>query len=143
MTDNWRFVIFVVASSAVFAGALLFMLRSRPERSFRRICLLTGVVVVGGMLFARFGHLYANLRPAVYYGVPASYDFLVADSNSPDVAQRGYAIPSICGINGSPYPHCVLASTWMARLHAIPSLDTIAARVDVVTNAAIAAANRC
>lgn len=77
MTDNWRFVIFVVASSAVFAGALLFILRSRPERSFRRICLLTAVVVVGGMLFARYGHLYANLRPAVYYGVPASITLLL------------------------------------------------------------------
>jgi hypothetical protein len=71
MTDNWRFVIFILASSAVFASALLFVLRTRPERPFLRICLLTGAVVVGGMLFARYGHLYANLRPAVYYGVPA------------------------------------------------------------------------
>ena len=72
MTDHWRFVIFMLASSAVFAGALLFILRTRPERPFRRICVLTGVVVVGGMLFGRYGHLYANLWPAVYYGVPAS-----------------------------------------------------------------------
>lgn len=50
MTDNWRFVIFMLASSAVFAGALLFILRTRPERSFRRICVLTVVVIVGGML---------------------------------------------------------------------------------------------
>jgi hypothetical protein len=72
MTDNCRFGIFMLASSAVFASALLFVLRTRPERQFRRICALTGVVVVGGMLFARYAHLYANLWPAVYYGLPAS-----------------------------------------------------------------------
>ena len=77
MTDNWRFVIFMLASSAVFASALLFVLRTRPERPFQRIWLLTGVVVVGGMLFARYGHLYANLPPAVYYGVPASIALLL------------------------------------------------------------------
>ena len=77
MTDNWRFVIFILASSAVFASALLFVLRTRPERPFRRICVLTGVVVVGGMLFARYGHQYANLQPAVYYGVPASITLLL------------------------------------------------------------------
>ena len=77
MADNWRFVIFMLASSAVFAGALLFILRTRPERSFRRICVMTVVVVVGGMLFARYGHLYANLRPAVYYGVPAFITLLL------------------------------------------------------------------
>ena len=81
MTDNWRFVIFMLASSAMFATALLFVLRTRPERPFWRICVLTGVVVVGGMLFARYGHLYANLPPAVYYGVPASVTLLLPIAN--------------------------------------------------------------
>ena len=77
MADNWRFVIFMLASSAVFASALLLVLRTRPERPLRRVCVLTGVVVVGGMLFGRYGHLYANLWPAVYYGVPASITLLL------------------------------------------------------------------
>ena len=77
MSDAWRFVIFMLASSAVFVTALLFVLRSRPERQFRRICVLAAFVVVGGMLFARYGHMYVNLPPAVYYGVPASITLLL------------------------------------------------------------------
>lgn len=47
----------MLASSVVFASALMFVLRARPERPFQRICVLIGVVVVGDMLFARYGHL--------------------------------------------------------------------------------------
>ena len=100
----------------------------------------------GGRGWHAFRPIWSPVRKSAASRLLRSTSFchsLVADSKSPDVAQRGYAVLSICGINGSPYSHCVLPSTWMARLHAIPSLDTIAARVDLVTNAAIAAANRC
>jgi hypothetical protein len=78
MSDIERFGVFMLAACVVFLGALRLAIRKRIVRP--SLLLLTGitvVVVVGGMLFARYGHIL--LRPPwwIYYGVPALVTFLL------------------------------------------------------------------
>lgn len=71
ITEAQRFPIFIVVSLVVFTLILGFVLRQRPLRlSFGAIAVVAVVVVVGGMLFAKYGQ---NLDWPwwIYYTVPA------------------------------------------------------------------------
>ena len=78
MNDSSRFAIFMVASAAVFVALLLFVVRKRERRPDGRTFILTTlVVVVLGMLFARYGYLFFRPPWWVYYGVPALVTFFL------------------------------------------------------------------
>jgi hypothetical protein len=71
MDFNPRFSIFVVVSLVLFLGVLRFSLRARPKLpAWRSIMIVATVVVVGGMLFARWGAM-TGLPWWVYYTLPA------------------------------------------------------------------------
>jgi len=66
-----RFWVFVVVSLVVFIGLLRFVTRQRVVRPRLKVVLvLAAVVVVGGMVFAKFGN-NAGLPWWIYYTVPA------------------------------------------------------------------------
>jgi hypothetical protein len=68
----------MAAASIVFFGVLVFVTRKRANRPTSGILfMLTGVVVVGGMLFARYGHILLQPPWWIYYGVPASATILL------------------------------------------------------------------
>lgn len=71
ISDAARFWVFVFVSLVAFIAILLFVTRRRVTRP-RLVAVLTvaGVVVVGGMLFAKFGN-NAGLPWWIYYTVPA------------------------------------------------------------------------
>jgi len=70
MIGTTRFLIYLAVSAVVFVGLLLFVLRSRRDRPWTLILILASVVVVGGMLFARWGQ-NSGLSWLVYYTIPA------------------------------------------------------------------------
>jgi hypothetical protein len=71
-TGDLRFVTFMVVTLVVFAGILALVTRGRsPGPSAATLMMLSVVVVVGGMIFARFG-ANAGWSPAIYYAVPAA-----------------------------------------------------------------------
>ena len=71
MTEGQRFPIFVLVSLVVFFAILRFVTRKRPARPNGMILVLVAAaVVVGGMVFARFGQ-NAGWPWWVYYTVPA------------------------------------------------------------------------
>jgi hypothetical protein len=70
--DAWHFPIMILVSLAVFVVVLLVALRQRNDSpSALRVAWVSGVVVPGGMLFARAGAM-AGLPAWLYYGVPAA-----------------------------------------------------------------------
>lgn len=78
MSDIVRFSIFMLAAAAVFLAVLAWVTRHRVEKpKLGLLCLLTMIVVVFGMLFARYGHILFHLPWWVYYGVPAGLTFLL------------------------------------------------------------------
>ena len=78
MNDLSRFVIFMVVSAAAFIALLMFVTRNRNTRpEVRTLASTTFVVVVLGMLFARYGHIYFRPPWWIYYGVPALVTFLL------------------------------------------------------------------
>ena len=71
MSPNARFAIFIVFSLVAFFAILRFATRDRSERPGNPAVLaVASVVVVGGMLFAKFGN-NAGLPWWIYYTVPA------------------------------------------------------------------------
>lgn len=74
MPDVQRFVVFIAAAFLVFVAVLRFTVRNRPVKpSMSETFAIGAVVVVAGMLFARYSHLaFPHLSWLVYYGVPAS-----------------------------------------------------------------------
>lgn len=71
MESTFRFAVFVLASIVVFVALLRFVLRRREAGPDRGVVLaVTAVVVVGGMLFAKFGN-NLGLPWWIYYTVPA------------------------------------------------------------------------
>lgn len=70
MIGTTRFLIYLAVSAAVFVGLLLFVLRSRRDRPWTLILILASVIVVGGMLFAKWGQ-NSDLSWLVYYTIPA------------------------------------------------------------------------
>jgi hypothetical protein len=71
MPVEWRFPIMVAASFVVFAAVLHLALRSRrePPRA-PTIAMVSAVVVIGGMAFAKTG-ASGGWPVWLYYGVPA------------------------------------------------------------------------
>jgi hypothetical protein len=73
MPDLGRFVVFMVAAFLLFVAVLRFTVRERKRRpSLATNSGLGLIVVVFGMLFARYSHITIPRLPwEIYYGVPA------------------------------------------------------------------------
>ena len=70
-TADFRFAIFIAVSLVAFWLILRFALRKRETQpAMSTLFAIAGIVVVGGMLFARFGE-NAGLPWWIYYTVPA------------------------------------------------------------------------
>lgn len=70
-TETFRFTVFILVSLVAFWLILWFAMRRRVSRpSFLSLCWVAAVVVIGGMLFAKFGQ-NAGLPWWIYYTVPA------------------------------------------------------------------------
>src|SRR2546430_6071010 len=83
MSDVSRFVIFMVVSAAAFIALLMFVTRNRNNRpGVRALASTTFVVVVLGMIFARYGHIFFRPPLWIYYGVPALVTFLLPPARS-------------------------------------------------------------
>ena len=77
MTETLRFPVFILASLVAFFAILGFVTRKRPVRpSLGLLVGIAGVVVVGGMVFAKFGQ-NAGWHWGIYYTVPALATLLV------------------------------------------------------------------
>ena len=76
MDTSIHFPIFIAASLAVFWLVLRVALRRREAPSPRVRAIVSAIVVVGGMVFAKVG---ANLGLSwgIYYGVPAGLTLLL------------------------------------------------------------------
>ncbi len=77
MSDLQRFGVCVVGSALVFVAVLWAVLRHRTKKPVLTFCWLSAVVVVLGMVFARYGHIWANLPWWIYYGAPAAATFIL------------------------------------------------------------------
>lgn len=76
-SDLARFSVFVAVSLAVFAGLLRFVTRHRAHRpDAAAVAAVALVVVVGGMIFAKYGN-NLGLPWWIYYTVPALATLLV------------------------------------------------------------------
>ncbi len=70
-SDAQRFSVFVLVSLVAFIAILRFVTRRRARRPrTATVLVVAGIVVVGGMLFAKFGN-NAGLPWWIYYTVPA------------------------------------------------------------------------
>lgn len=71
VTETQRFPIFIAVSLLVFGLILRFITRKRPVRpSLLALSVVSAIVVVGGMLFAKLGQ-NAGWPWWIYYTVPA------------------------------------------------------------------------
>ena len=73
MPDIVRFFIFMAAAFLLFVAVLLFVTRKRTTTpSAVSLLAIATIVVVAGMIFARYSHLwFPTLSWQVYYGLPA------------------------------------------------------------------------
>jgi hypothetical protein len=75
MPDEQRFIVFIVAAFLVFVAVLRFTNRNRAIKpSLRETSAVAIVVVVVGMLFARYTHLEdkrGNVRAAILQSLTA------------------------------------------------------------------------
>ncbi|WP_433968847.1 hypothetical protein [Tunturiibacter gelidiferens] len=73
MQDIARFLIFMAAAFLLFIAVLSFITRKRTGRPSAGLLLtLAMIVVVAGMIFARYAHLWLPTLPwQIYYGLPA------------------------------------------------------------------------
>lgn len=78
MTEpSMRFSIFILASLLVFVALLKFALRRRNEQpSLLSVCMISAIVVVGGMLFAKLAN-NAGWPWWIYYTIPAGVTLLL------------------------------------------------------------------
>jgi len=71
ISADGRFWIFVLVSLVAFIAILRFVIRHRAHRpKSSAVVVVAGVVVVGGMIFAKYGN-NAGLPWWIYYTVPA------------------------------------------------------------------------
>src|SRR5271170_4098927 len=78
MTDLERFAVFILAASGLFLAVLSVATRGRVKKpNASLLAVLTVIVVVFGMIFARYGHILFQLPWWIYYGLPASLTFLL------------------------------------------------------------------
>jgi hypothetical protein len=92
MNDLARFVVFMVAASFVFLAVLVLALHNRTNKPNPAILYtLTFVVVVCGMLFARYAHILFRPPWWIYYGLPALTTFFlplfVLRMKAPEIAR--------------------------------------------------------
>jgi hypothetical protein len=72
MNDMARFAVFMLVAAMVFIAVLLFVTRKRAHPPHRGLLAFTTfVVVVLGMLFARYSHIFFRPPWWIYYGFPA------------------------------------------------------------------------
>lgn len=78
MSDAERFIVFMGLAFVLFVVVVLFTTRKRNHRPHHTAVFGTSVVVVvGGMLFARYCHIYFPAVPGwIYYCLPALTTFL-------------------------------------------------------------------
>src|SRR5438045_8024698 len=78
MSDLARFAVFMASAAIVFVGVLIFVTRKRETRPAPALLFtVTAIVVAGGILFARYGHILFRPPWWIYYGVPALVTFLL------------------------------------------------------------------
>ena len=72
MTANIRFGVFILVSFVAFIGLILFIFRGRQssEPSLVQLLAVTSIVVIGGMIFAKYGQNF-GLPWWIYYTIPA------------------------------------------------------------------------
>ena len=76
-TGSLHFGVFMLVSLVAFLGILRLALRKRPvQPGAFQTAWVSILVVVGGMLFARFAAA-SRLPPTVYYGIPAALTLLL------------------------------------------------------------------
>jgi CDP-diglyceride synthetase len=77
--DLARFIIFMAAAFLIFVAVLRFTIRARIEKpTIGTLVALGVVVVIMGMLFARYSHVtFHHLPWEVYYGLPALVTLLL------------------------------------------------------------------
>jgi hypothetical protein len=80
MPDVARFAVFMTAAFLLFVALLQFTVRKRKTKPALKTLLAIGfIVVVLGMLFARYSHIaFPRLLWEIYYGVPALTTILLA-----------------------------------------------------------------
>jgi hypothetical protein len=77
MASSWHFAVFILVSLVAFVGMVLLVLRRRnPPPRLTRILWVAGVVVIGGMEFAKMGTT-VGLPVWLYYGVPAGLTWVL------------------------------------------------------------------
>jgi len=77
MSEAWRFPVLIVVSLIVFVMILRFIVRKRPHQpSATSVLVVSAIVVVGGMLFAKFTQ-NAGWPWWIYYTVPALVTLLL------------------------------------------------------------------
>jgi hypothetical protein len=77
MADSIHFLIFIIVSLIAFVFILRFVLRERSNSlPILRISLISLIVVVGGMIFAKHGAT-SGFPIWIYYGVPALLTLLL------------------------------------------------------------------
>lgn len=80
MEDTMRFSVFVLVSLVAFIAILHFVTRRRAQRPrLAMVLIVAGIVVVGGMIFAKYGN-NAGLPWWIYYTVPALATLLLPPS---------------------------------------------------------------
>lgn len=78
MSDTSRFLVFMATAAGVFVAVLLFVVRARDRKPNNAVLILmTLIVVVLGMLFARYGYVFFRPPWWIYYGVPALVTFFL------------------------------------------------------------------
>ena len=77
MATAWHFPIFIGVSFLLFLGVLRFVVRRRQQLPAPATLLwIAGVVVVGGMTFAKIGAT-SSFPVWLYYGLPAALTWLL------------------------------------------------------------------
>jgi hypothetical protein len=71
-----QFLVYMVAAMIVYFLVLTFTIRKRSPRPYIKILLLTLLVTVGGMVFARITY-GKNMPWWIFYGIPALLTFLL------------------------------------------------------------------
>ena len=109
MSTDWHFPIFIAVSLVAFIGILRLVLRRRSVAPrWLTVIWVAGVVVIGGMMFAKLGASH-GLPVWLYYGVPAALTWVL-----PTVVfrMRGREVPS----------YLVLALVLAPAIHLVFSL---------------------
>jgi hypothetical protein len=74
---SWHFAVFILVSLVAFVGMLLLVLHRRSARpGMTKTLWVAGVVVIGGMAFAKMGTT-VGLPVWLYYGVPAALTWVL------------------------------------------------------------------